>query len=765
MLASASALLSASCEPKKKTSIVLWIATDIARSAWQSIEVTANGTGGRNGPSALYPSRMFTSVDRNGEARPIPGSIVLIADDDSSNVEVIVSFTPRGTTNGTPFSTKARARFVRNEWRQLEVFLANQCTDESVRRQCEERSRAEGVEYTCGAARIDPCIRVDRAELSVFNPNDPPPDVVTTDASMGDGGVAMDADASTDSAADVSTNDASDSDGPRETIAAPTLVWPPSGARISGNTPRLFVQMPSNCNGATEIEMVACSSVGATNTCSITVGRTTIPAPVPCADAMVRVTSLSFPRTGNVRWGAVLRRTGASPLASPTAVRAIYINSARRANASAFLGAIPDIDNDGKGDVITRSNGTMTDQLEVAHSARYNENPLVATLQGIGPAGGSPIVSASIATQIRVLGPLGRSLAPTVLLGDPAFPSLGGVVLFGEATNTGATWRIDTASGTPSAQGPSVGFGAEVTAAADFNGDGHADFAAGYPDTSTVASTDVCFGPLESRACAATARISPLNTVTHFATSIAGGCDLDDDGFSDLVVVSDQRSPQTSRVSIYYGGTTFPSRPQVEFLVSDVGLRRVGNPQAVTCSGDFDADGYADIALGGSDLTGSVGRVVVLRGSAARAAPTVLVTIDDTATPRGIGNVVEYVGDFAGFAGDDLALGAPSFAGRGTVQVLRFDGSSSVISQFPSIPFSTIANGRRIGASIAALGPIGPNGELGFVVGIPGGGSSTPAHPGSTALVYNRGGSLTVFEAQSPASAPAGSGFGSRLAQ
>ena len=127
---------------------------------------------------------------------------MLIADDDSTNVEVTVSCTPRAATNGTPFSTKARARFVPNEWRQLEVFFASQCIEEPLRRQREERSRAEGVEYTCGAGHIDPCIRVDRPELAVFNPSDPPPDVGLGHASTRDSGVAMDADAATDSAVD-----------------------------------------------------------------------------------------------------------------------------------------------------------------------------------------------------------------------------------------------------------------------------------------------------------------------------------------------------------------------------------------------------------------------------------------------------------------------------------------------------------------------------------------------------------------------------------
>lgn len=765
MLAGASALIAASCEPKKKTSIVLWIATDIARSAWQSIEVTANATGGRNGPSALYPSRVFTSVDRNGEARPVPGSIVLIADDDSTNVEVTVAFTPRGTTNGTPFSTKARARFVRNEWRQLEVFLANQCTEESVRRQCEERSRAEGVEYTCGTGRVDPCIRVDRPELAVFNPNDPPPDVVTGDASMSDSGVAMDADAATDGAADVANNDATDAGGPMGPIEAPTIVWPPSGARISGSTPRLFLQMPSDCNDATEIELVACSRTSAPGTCLLPMGRTTIAAPVPCANALVRVTSFTFATAGSYRWGATLRRTGASPLASPLVTRAITINSATRPGAGAFLGAIPDIDDDGVGDVIARSNGTTTEQIAVAHSARYPVRPVVSTIHSIGPAGGPPFVSASVGTQIRVLGPPGRGRSPSVLLGDPAYPPMGGVVFFAEAVASGSTWVINTSPTASRVQGALRTFGAELTTAADFNGDGRADFAVGYAQAELSSNTLVCLGPFDTGACASIARISPMNTVTHFATSLAGGCDLDDDGFSDLVVVSDQRSPLTSRVSIYYGGATFPMQPQVEFATDSIGLLRVGTPQAVTCSGDFDADGYPDIALGGGDTSGSFnGRVVILRGSASRTTPTVLATINDSATPRGIGNVLEYVGDFAGSPGDDLALGGPTFAGRGVVQVYRFDGSAAV-NQFPSITLSTAGDGRRIGSSIAALGPIGPSGEVGFVFGLPGPGSTTPAHPGSTAIVHNRGGSLTLFEVQSPATAMPGSGFGWRLAQ
>jgi signal transduction histidine kinase len=209
-----------------------------------------------------------------------------------------------------------------------------------------------------------------------------------------------------------------------------------------------------------------------------------------------------------------------------------------------------------------------------------------------------------------------------------ATPHHGLFIFYGSATGPSAApdWRlIDTS---PDLK-PSLG--ASAAAAGDVNGDGYGDLLVGardaagiYPHGGTVfLYAGSAAGLSNSPSWSATfdlprRAVMDPNGVMYFGSFLAGAGDLNDDGFDDVVVAApyaDRHDPDEGMVFVYLGSKQgLPSTPN----------RRIeaNRPYAVlgyslAGVGDFDGDGYADVAAGAPWATfdqGSEGAVALFRG-------------------------------------------------------------------------------------------------------------------------------------------------------
>ncbi len=171
----------------------------------------------------------------------------------------------------------------------------------------------------------------------------------------------------------------------------------------------------------------------------------------------------------------------------------------------------------------------------------------------------------------------------------------------------------------------------------------------------------------------------------EFGTSLASG-DFDADGFADLAVGVRGETlgfeTQAGAVNIIYGsgagltatGSQFWHQDEPDVLDMEEGFDHFGTALA---AGDFDADGYADVAVGvsGEDVgeINSAGAVNVLFGSAAGLSATGnQFWTQDTPGIAGQANGVDLfgaslaAGDFGHGRADDLAVGVPIDDAAGT---------------------------------------------------------------------------------------------------
>ncbi|GHH76940.1 hypothetical protein GCM10018793_24010 [Streptomyces sulfonofaciens] len=368
----------------------------------------------------------------------------------------------------------------------------------------------------------------------------------------------------------------------------------------------------------------------------------------------------------------------------------------------------------------------------------YPKLPTIAKLAAL------PGVSAALPTADA-----NRDGLTDLVTGTPATSSGGGsvTVVPGGANGPVPAARrvIDQASGgVPGSQEAGDHFGA-ATAWGDVNGDGAADLAVGVPgedDTSGHAdrgAVTVLYGPgLDSGDSWTTSGVT--QTGAGLGSAVAVG-DFDADGRAD-VFAAGTGSGGSWNVRAADGTSRYGTLSSTGTLTHEDAT-----------SGDFDRDGYQDVALTYLDASGT-GHLVWFRGSAAG-----LVQAGALGVPGGRSVAA---GDINGNGFDDLVVGQPYTAESGAhsggqITVLpdsatgpAATGARTVHQDTSGVPGSAEA-GDAMGASVA-VGDVDLDGYADVLTGLPGeditrdGAARTDA--GSTVLLKGTASGVTGTGAQ-----------------
>ena len=306
-------------------------------------------------------------------------------------------------------------------------------------------------------------------------------------------------------------------------------------------------------------------------------------------------------------------------------------------------------------------------------------------------------------------------------------------------------------------------------AAGDFNGDGYVDLAVGSPHETVSGVTQcgamtVLFGTstgltgFNSQYWTMAEIPGQTNEVSHgFAYALAAG-DFDADGYDDLAIGVPGADVVTPDLVVHDS-----SGKVVVLQGSDVGLlaggaqvwsQGINGVQGVPedfdgfggalASGDFDGDGYADLAIGvPSEDVGDLhwaGAVNLIHGSIVGLTTTALASSNEIWTQGELGASEDEPGDFFGFplaAGDfdhdgfdDLAIGATHegwnatpnvgalFVAYGTVNGID-DADATVFHQDTPGIADSVEEEDLFGAGLAA-GDFNGDGVDDLAVGAPG---------------------------------------------
>ncbi len=284
--------------------------------------------------------------------------------------------------------------------------------------------------------------------------------------------------------------------------------------------------------------------------------------------------------------------------------------------------------------------------------------------------------------------------------------------------------------------------------------------------------------------------------------SRAGGPDFNGDGFADLAVGAPGESVNVAGtnygyagiVDVVYGSSSGLVAAGVQEIAQDFGSKgTVAGGESfgsAVVAGDFNADGYADLAVGapGEDVGPGpqvdAGAVSVLYGSASGLSGSGDGFFTELGSPEsgdGFGSSLA-VGDFDGDGYADLAVGAPGedigpHPDAGAVEVLR--GSAAGLTESGATVWTQNSAGvlgragslERFGEALAA-GNLGKGPEEDLAIGVPGQNVGRAPAAGSVAVLYGSAGGLAAAgnqlwdqdRAGVPDQSEAGDNFGAALA-
>jgi hypothetical protein len=245
-------------------------------------------------------------------------------------------------------------------------------------------------------------------------------------------------------------------------------------------------------------------------------------------------------------------------------------------------------------------------------------------------------------------------------------------------------------------------FGFAIAAAGDLNGDGFGDLAVGAPGhLSNTGRVHVYLGSATGfRDLPDLSVDGPDGPDSYFGVALAGGGDFNRDGFGDLAVGAN-RAGGGGRVHVYYGSPLgLSGRPSLTLPGPMEMGARFGN--ALANAGDLDGDGDSELVVGADGFGSFAGRVYVFSGGASGLSTTAQ-TLDRLQGGQ-FGIAVAGVGDLNGDGLPDLAAGATTIdAGRG--QVMVYHGSRTALSTTPAAELNgPDAQMADFGGAISAAG-------------------------------------------------------------
>ncbi len=280
------------------------------------------------------------------------------------------------------------------------------------------------------------------------------------------------------------------------------------------------------------------------------------------------------------------------------------------------------------------------------------------------------------------------------------------------------------------------GLGTSVAGAGDVNGDGYDDVVIGNPGLGYVLEFNG--GPAgipSGDYLAATKRLTAEQRSASFGSCVAGGGDVNGDGFDDVVVGdpdADMNPSLTNEggVFVFYGRAIGISTSPGSSIAGSYSFAGFGT--AAAGAGDVNADGFDDVIAGSTNDQLGRGYAFIFyglpsglpSGSAFSVAGTTLANEQGSSMhpPSLFGYTVAGAGDVNGDGYADVVVGGREV---GTQQPVAYvflgdlNGVPSNTARFAAATLLTPAIGSIAVASVAGAGDVNSDGYADIVVGAP----------------------------------------------
>jgi len=286
-------------------------------------------------------------------------------------------------------------------------------------------------------------------------------------------------------------------------------------------------------------------------------------------------------------------------------------------------------------------------------------------------------------------------------------------------------------------------FGVSMTAG-DFNADGKTDLAIGAEGYSSYAGRAYVFynGSITTEAVTGADVIITGEAVSYFGHSVTSG-DFNADGKTDLAIAGYRSSSDAGRVYIFYNDGSIPTTAaSADVIITGETSSYLGSSMT---SGDFNADGKVDLAIGAREYSSPVGRAYVFYNGAITtknaSGADVIITGEGQSSCYYFGSSMTS-GDFNADGKIDLAIGAAA-AGAGRAYVF-YNGSITTENASGADAIITGESSSAFGTSMIS-GDFNSDGKIDLAISGPSYASTFFADEGRVYIFYN--GAITTENA------------------